>query len=96
MKKHTQKERLLSYLKQHRTITNFDGIVKLGIMCPWKRAAELKAEGVPIGQIEVARKNQFGETVNVTQYYLTSKKPKKYSSVGPDLKPLVAVKGICR
>lgn len=40
----TQKERMLKAL-QRETLTTYQSIIRLGILCPWKRVQELRADG---------------------------------------------------
>lgn len=66
----TQTERILDYLKQHGTITQYEAMVDLGVMRLASRISELKKDGYPIKSRMICIKNRFGESCFVKQYTL--------------------------
>lgn len=67
-KRESQSKRLLAYLQEHRTITNYDAISLLSILSNSARIAELRKQGYKITDRQEARKNAFGETVYIKRY----------------------------
>ena len=65
----TQNERLLSYLKQHRTINPLEAWKELGIYRLGARVFDLKREGHDIHSFRQPVTNQFGEEVKVATYH---------------------------
>lgn len=64
----TQKQRLLNALKSE-TITTYQAVVALGILCPWKRVQELKADGHQIRSEFFYRETQDGRK-RIVRYVL--------------------------
>ena len=69
MKKTTQNDRVLAYMRSHKGITSLDAYRDLGCTRLSARIADLKRMGVAIGKIMVDRENRYGETVKVAQYF---------------------------
>lgn len=67
--KQTQKQALLEYLKTHRCITNREAMLKLGILCCWKRIAELRADGYIIRPFTKGVKSRYGKARIVLYWY---------------------------
>lgn len=73
--KRTQKQVLLEYLQKHRCITNREAAFTLGIMCGWKRIAELRADGHKIEVFTKKVKTRYGTgTEQVAWYWYRGKK----------------------
>ena len=69
MKKTTQNDRVLAYIRSHGGITSLEAYDKLGCTRLSARIAGLKGMGIAIGKIMVDRENRYGETVKVAQYF---------------------------
>ena len=69
MKKTTQNDRVLAYMRSHKGITSLDAYRDLGCTRLSARIADLKEMGIAIGKIMVDRENRYGETVKVAQYF---------------------------
>ena len=69
MKKTTQNDRVLAYMRSHKGITSLDAYRDLGCTRLSARIADLKGRGITIGKIMVDRENRYGETVKVAQYF---------------------------
>lgn len=67
---HTQNQRLLAYLRQHRTITPMQAWDRLGIYRLGARVYDLRAEGHPISSDRTTVSNRFGEECRVAVYTL--------------------------
>ena len=57
-----QRERVLTYMQEHKVITSLDAYREFGIMRLASRISELKKMGYPIEKTMVAIKNRYGET----------------------------------
>lgn len=64
----TQNQRILDYLDQFGSITQFDAFLDLGIMRLASRISDLRRKGYPITSEMVGVKNRFGETCRVKKY----------------------------
>ena len=66
----TQAQRVLAYLEEHGSITQFEAFTELGIMRLASRISDLRRIGVQIiGETEKG-KNKFGETCHIKKYRL--------------------------
>ena len=70
MSKGTQTDRVLAYIKQFGSITQYEALQDLGVMRLASRISDLKRAGVPIKREMVGVKNRFGETCYISQYSL--------------------------
>lgn len=70
MRKPTQNDRILHYMKEHKGITSLEAYDKIGCTRLSARIADLKDMGYPIGKVMVDAKNRYGDTVKVAQYFL--------------------------
>lgn len=71
MGKATQKAKILSYCKQHGSITIREAFEKLNINSPSKRISELRRSGNYIVKaIEESRTNKDGETKTYKRYFI--------------------------
>lgn len=70
MSKATQAERILDYMEQFGSITQYDALKDLGVMRLASRISDLKKQGVPIKSEVVAVKNRFEEDCYVKRYSL--------------------------
>ena len=66
--KPTQAQRILDYIEQFGSITQYDALRDLGVMRLASRISELRKQGHKITGETVGVKNRYGETVNVKQY----------------------------
>ena len=69
MKKTTQNDRALAYMRSHKGIASLDAYRDLGCTRLSARIADLKGMGITIGKIMADRENRYGETVKVAQYF---------------------------
>lgn len=65
-----QVERIVDYMRQFGSITQFEAIRDLGVMRLASRVSELRKAGVPIESDTVPVKNRFGETCYIKRYTL--------------------------
>lgn len=70
--KPTQAQRVLDYIDQFGSITQYEASQDLGIMRLASRVSELNKRGYHITGRMVAVKNRFGETCYVKQYSMGS------------------------
>jgi len=64
----TQNERILQYLADFGSITQFDAMLDLGIMRLASRVSDLKSMGYPIvSEFETVR-NRYGEKSRIKRY----------------------------
>lgn len=68
--KATQAERVLAYIEQFGSITQFDALKDLGVMRLASRISDLKKQGYPIKSEVEAVKNRFEETCYIKRYSL--------------------------
>lgn len=64
----TQNERIISYMNQFGSITQFDAFNDLGIMRLASRISDLRRLGYPITSTTESVKNRYGEKVHVKRY----------------------------
>lgn len=65
-----QKDRLLEYLLEHRSISRTSGMSRLGIANIPEIVRQLRADGYPIESVKIRKVNRYGTKVNYTQYTL--------------------------
>lgn len=70
--KPTQAQRVLDYIEEHGSITQFEAMTELGIMRLASRISELKKNGYNIVSRMITVKNRFGENCSVKQYSMGS------------------------
>ena len=66
----TQAQRVLEYIEEFGSITQFDALKDLGVMRLASRISDLKKKGVPIKSDVEAVKNRYGETCHIKRYSL--------------------------
>ena len=66
----SQNERLIDYLKAHKTITPLEAWNELGLYRLGARIFDLKQQGLDISSKLVKVTNRFGEDCRVSQYEL--------------------------
>lgn len=69
-KKTTQAQRVLDYMMQFGSITQYEALKDLGCMRLASRISDLKKEGYPIKSETIAVKNRFEENCYIKQYSL--------------------------
>lgn len=67
-RKPTQAQRVLDYITEFGSITQYEALKDLGIMRLASRVSELKKDGHDITGHMVTVKNRFGENCSVKQY----------------------------
>ena len=70
MQKATQAERIVEYMTEFGSITQFDAFKDLGIMRLASRISDLKKAGYPIKSETEIVKNRFGENTCIKRYSL--------------------------
>ena len=70
MSKATQAERILDYIDEFGSITQYEALQDLGVMRLASRISDLKKLGFPIESEIQAVKNRFGETCYIKRYSL--------------------------
>lgn len=70
MSKKTQSQRILDYMTDFGSITQFEAMRDLGVMRLASRISDLKKLGYPIQSDVVAVKNRFDETCYIKKYSL--------------------------
>lgn len=66
----TQCEKIMRYLEEHGSITQYEAIAELGIMRLASRISEMKKRGTAIETTKKAVKNRYNETCFVAEYSL--------------------------
>ena len=74
MSKATQAERILDYIDEFGSITQYEALQDLGVMRLASRISDLKKLGFPIESEIQAVKNRFGETCYIKRYSLAVSK----------------------
>ena len=64
----TQTERILDYISEFGSITQFDALKDLGVMRLASRISDLKKLGYPITSKVEAVKNRYGENCYIKRY----------------------------
>lgn len=72
MKKLSQRERVLNYIKEFGSITSYQAYIDLGITQLGARIFELKALGYEFKKETETKKNRFGENTHFDRYYLVN------------------------
>ena len=68
MDKAKQTDKVLSYMREFGSITQYEAMMDLGVMRLASRISDLKKQGYPItGKME-AVKNRYGETCYIKRY----------------------------
>lgn len=67
--KQTQTQRILDYITEFGSITQFDALKDLGVMRLASRISDLKRQGYPIKSNVEAVKNRYGEKVHIKRYF---------------------------
>lgn len=70
MSKLTQAQRVLNYIDEFGSITQFEAFRDLGVMRLASRISDLKKHGYPIQSDVVAVKNRFDEDCYIKRYSL--------------------------
>lgn len=70
MKKPTQCERIIQYMKDFGSITTLQAFTDLGCTRLASRVTDLKKQGYNIKSEFVSSKNRYDETVSYKKYYL--------------------------
>lgn len=70
MTKQTQIHRVLEYIKENGSITQYDALNELGCMRLASRISDLRRSGIAIDSSTEKVKNRFGETCYVKRYRL--------------------------
>lgn len=73
-KRPTQCERIVKYLNDFGTITQFEALRDLGIMRLASRISELNKNGANIGGEMISVKNRYGENCSIKRYFLKGEK----------------------
>lgn len=68
MAKTTQTERVLSYMNEFGSITQFEAFQDIGVSRLAARIADLKKAGFPIVATTEAVKNRYGEVCHIKRY----------------------------
>lgn len=66
----TQAERVLAYIAEHGSVTQFEALKDLGVMRLASRISELRKSGHKIESQMVKVENRYGETCRVKRYSL--------------------------
>ena len=70
MSKTTQAERVLDYMEQFGSITQFEALRDLGVMRLASRISDLKKLGYPIHSKTISVKNRYEEDCYIKRYSL--------------------------
>lgn len=70
MSKATQAQRILDYMTEFGSITQFEAMQDLGVMRLASRISDLKKQGYHIQSEVVGVKNRFNETCYISKYSL--------------------------
>ena len=76
----TQCERIIQYMTDYGSITQFDATKDLGVLRLASRVSELRKNGWPIQSKMDTVKNRFGEECRVKRYSLMTEKEDKNES----------------
>lgn len=66
----TQCDRIVAYMKEHGSITQYDALLDLGVMRLASRISELKKRGVSIQSRMKTVLNRYNEKCQVAEYSL--------------------------
>ena len=70
MSKATQAQRVLNYIDEFGSITQFEAFRDLGVMRLASRISDLRKQGYPIQSDVIAVKNRFDENCYIKRYYI--------------------------
>lgn len=70
MSKATQAERIVQYMEEFGSITQFEAMKDLGVMRLASRISDIKKSGIPIKSEVIAVKNRFNEDCYIKRYSL--------------------------
>lgn len=70
MKRITQRDRVLQYLKDNAFITSYDAFKKIGCTQLATRISELKDRGYKFRKERVKTQNMYGDKTHYDKYYL--------------------------
>ena len=68
--KSTQCEKVLAYMRQFGSITQFQALQDIGCMRLASRITDLRQQGYAIGRRIKTSKNRYGDSVSFAEYYL--------------------------
>ena len=68
--KPTQNERIIAYIKEFGSITQFEALRDLGVMRLASRISDLKRLGYPVESERIVVKNRYGEECRIKRYKL--------------------------
>lgn len=66
----TQCERVVKYINDFGSITQYEAMMDLGIMRLASRICDLRKAGYRIGKASVKRRNRYGELKTVAKYWI--------------------------
>lgn len=66
----TQNERIIDYMEQFGSITQFEALRDLGVMRLASRVSDMRSKGIPIASRIVEVENRFGEKCRIKRYFL--------------------------
>lgn len=70
MSKMTQAQRIVEYMTEFGSITQYEALRDLGVMRLASRVSDLKKQGYPIKSEVIAVKNRYDETSYISKYSL--------------------------
>lgn len=70
MSKATQAERIVQYMEEFGSITQFEALKDLGVMRLASRISDLKKQGIPIKSEVISVKNRYNEDCYIKRYSL--------------------------
>jgi hypothetical protein len=70
MSKATQAERILDYMEEFGSITQFEAFKDLGVMRLASRISDIRKKGIPIQSEIITVKNRFNEDCYIKRYSL--------------------------
>lgn len=68
--KSTQCDKVLAYMRQFGSITQFQALQDIGCMRLASRISDLRQQGYAIGRRIKTSKNRYGDSVSFAEYYL--------------------------
>ena len=71
----SQKDRVLQYLKQGKTLTRLNAWDELGVIEAPARISELRGEGHDIQTTMKPVINRYGETVRIAEWFIKRERP---------------------
>ena len=70
MSKATQAERILDYMEEFGSITQFEAFKDLGVMRLASRISDIRKKGIPVKSEVITVKNRFNEDCYIKRYSL--------------------------